>query len=466
MLALVLLEDADLLMLDEPENHLDLQAREWLEGFLESWDKALVVISHDRRLLNEVTQRTIEVERGQARSFPGNYDYYHHEKQRLNEEQAELYRRQQVQIRREEAWINRFRYKATKARQVQSRVKRLEKLDRVEAPLSEESSAVFRLGQVVRSGEIVLHAEGLSMAYGDLKLYEGLSFDVSRGQRIGIIGPNGSGKSTLLRQLAGDLGGARGKVTLGHNGRLAVYDQHQTSLNPQREIIQELESAYPGAGRQELRRFLGRFLFNGDDVFKSIGTLSGGERSRVALAKLILSDANVLLLDEPTNHLDIVSREALEASLSEFPGSIVMISHDRALLDRLVDSLIILGDGHGEFFLGNYSHYRWKHQGGGPQSDAITGRDTMRIRQERPRAKGRDRSIERERRKRTHRLEEVEANIAGLEQMLDGFDVKFAELDPSDPAPWAALAREKDALQADLRELYEEWERLSEEVSS
>ena len=461
MLALVLLEDADLLMLDEPENHLDLQAREWLEGFLQSWPKALVVISHDRRVLNEVTQRTIEVERGKARSFSGNYDYYHAEKERLNEEQAESFRRQQEQIRREEAWIDRFRYKATKARQVQSRIKRLDKLERVEAPLSEEREATFRLGEVVRSGQVVLRADKLSMAYNDLVLYKDFSFEVKRGQRIGIIGPNGSGKTTLLRQLAGELEGGRGEVTLGHNCKVAVYDQHHMTLAPGREIIQELELAFPTTGRQELRRFLGRFLFTGDDVFKPIGTLSGGERSRVALAKLILSEANLLLLDEPTNHLDIVSREALESALSEFPGSIVMISHDRALLDRLVDSLIVLGDGKGEFYLGNYSHYRWKHQGQGPATDEITGRDAMRIRQDRPQKRQVDRTDERERRKRAKRIEELESNIAGLEEILDGFDNKFAALDPSDPGPWAELAQEKAALQRDLQEMYAEWEGLN-----
>ncbi len=466
MLALVLLEDADLLMLDEPENHLDLQAREWLEGFLTSWPKALIVISHDRRVLNEVTQRTIEVERGKARSFSGNYDYYHDEKQRLNEEQAEHFRRQQEQIRREEAWIDRFRYKATKAKQVQSRIKRLDKLERVDAPLAEEGGASFRLGEVVRSGQVVLKADKLSMGYGDLELYAGVSFEVKRGERIGVIGPNGSGKSTLLRQLAGELDGAGGTVSLGHNCKLAVYDQHHMTLAPGREIIQDLELAYPTAGRQQLRSFLGRFLFTGDDVFKPIGTLSGGERSRVALAKLVLSEANLLLLDEPTNHLDIVSREALESALSEFPGSIVMISHDRALLDRLVDSLIILGDGKGEYFLGNYSHYRWKHQGQGPATDEVTGRDAMRIRQDRPAKKGPDRTDERARRKRAKRLEEVESTIAQLEELVDGFDAKFAALDPSDPAPWAALAEEKSALQRDLQDLYDEWQTLSEEVSS
>lgn len=467
MLALVLLEDADLLMLDEPENHLDLTAREWLEDFLKDWHKTLVIISHDRRVLNEVTTRTIEVERGVTRSFPGNYTAYQREKVRLIEDQEEQFRKQQEQIRREEAWIDRFRYKATKAKQVQSRIKRLEKLERVDAPLQEMSSAVFKLGEVVRSGQVVLRGENLSMRYGDLQLYSGLKIEVQRGQRIGIIGPNGSGKSTLLKQLAGELEGGTGTVSYGHNCKVAMYDQHHMTLNAERDVLSELEAAYPQHGRQNLRSFLGRFLFTGDDVFKSISKLSGGERSRVALAKLVLSEANVLLLDEPTNHLDVVSREALETALEGFPGSIVMISHDRMLIDRLVDSLIIVGNGTAEFFLGNYSHYKWKHEGRGIAAEQIEARDALKIRrdaQAEPQKKGKN--DERERRKRAKRLEEVESAIAELEEILDGFDAKFAALDPSNPAPWAALAEEKQGFQADLEELYAEWEELSEGVSS
>jgi len=467
MLALVLLEDADLLMLDEPENHLDLTAREWLEDFLKSWNKTLVIISHDRRVLNEVTTRTIEVERGVTRSFPGNYTAYQREKVRLIEDQEEQFRKQQEEIRREEAWIDRFRYKATKAKQVQSRIKRLEKLERVDAPLQEMSSAVFRLGEVVRSGQIVLRGENLGMSYDDLRLYSGLKIEVQRGQRIGIIGPNGSGKSTLLKQLAGELEGGTGTITYGHNCKVAMYDQHHMTLNAERDVIGELESAFPQYGRQNLRSFLGRFLFTGDDVFKSISKLSGGERSRVALAKLVLSEANVLLLDEPTNHLDVVSREALETALEGFPGSIVMISHDRMLIDRLVDSLIIVGNGTAEFFLGNYSHYRWKHDGKGIAAEQVDARDAMKIRRDgQAEPKKKDKSDEREKRKRAKRLEEVEAAIADLEEMLDGFDAKFAALDPSDPAPWTALADEKKGYQADLEELYAEWEELSAEVTS
>jgi ATP-binding cassette subfamily F protein 3 len=468
MLALVLLEDADLLMLDEPENHLDLNAREWLEDFLKSWPKTLVIISHDRRVLNEVTTRTIEVERGKARSFPGNYTAYQREKIRLTEDQEEQFRRQQEQIRREEAWIDRFRYKATKAKQVQSRIKRLEKVERVEAPLAEMSSAVFRLGDVVRSGQVVLRADALGMRYGDLQLYQGLNLEVTRGERIGIIGPNGSGKSTLLKQLAGELEGGTGKVEYGYNCNVAMYDQHHMTLNPERDILGELESAYPQYGRQNLRSFLGRFLFTGDDVFKSIGRLSGGERSRVALAKLVLSEANVLLLDEPTNHLDVTSREALETALEGFPGSLVMISHDRALLDRLVDSLIILGDGRAEKFLGNYSHYRWKHDGRGLEAEQLAARDAMKIRREVPKdQRQRDpRADERGKRKRAKRLGEIESAITALEELLDAFDERFAALNPSDPAPWADLAEEKKSLQSDLDELYTEWEELSQEVPS
>jgi len=355
MLALVLLQDADLLLLDEPENHLDLRAREWLEEYLRTCGKSVVVISHDRRLLDTAVDRIVEIEGGGARGFPGNYAAYVREKALIREQQQKAFDRQQELIRKEEAWIERFRYKATKAQQVQSRIRRIEKMEKVDAPAVEAQAAAFNLGEVVRSGAVVLAAEGLGMAYGALRLYEDLSFEVRRGERVGIIGPNGSGKTTLLRQLSGSLAGAEGRVTLGHKVAVGYYDQHHETLNPESDVLGETLAVRPDLTPTRARAFLGRLLFTGEDVFKPVSVLSGGERARVCLARLMLSDVNLLLLDEPTNHLDIASREALEAALAEFDGAIVLISHDRVLIDRLVDKLIVLDGGRAAAHLGNYT---------------------------------------------------------------------------------------------------------------
>ncbi|MDQ1257411.1 MAG: ATP-binding cassette, subfamily er 3, partial [Candidatus Hydrogenedentes bacterium] len=360
MLALVLLQDADMLLLDEPENHLDIDAREWVEEYLKSCPKAVVIISHDRRMLNAVTERIIEVERGQLFNYTGNYDQYVGQKALVREQQQKTYERQQEFIRKEESWIDRFRYKNTKATQVQSRVKRLEKLDRVEAPPPEAAETRIRFGEVVRSGQVVVDAANLSMAYGPLKLYSGFNVQIERGERIGIIGPNGAGKTTLLRHFAGRLDGGKGEVRIGHKVALGFYEQRHENLNPVNDILGEIGASRPDMRPEQIRTFMGHFLFTGDDIFKPIGALSGGELSRVAIAKLILSNANVLLLDEPTNHLDIASREALESALTDYPGTLIMVSHDRALIDRFAERLIVVEHGRATVHLGNYTDYRWK----------------------------------------------------------------------------------------------------------
>ncbi len=460
MLALTLLAEADLLLLDEPENHLDIQAREWLESFLKEWAGALVVISHDRQLLNSTTSRTVELERTGIRSFSGNYDAYHKEKARAGGDQSGEHKRQQAFIEKEEAWIDRFRYKNTKAKAVQSRIKRLAKLERIAAPEREQKSASFNLGEVVRSGQLVLDAQDLSVSYGGAHLYNDLSFTIERGERIGIIGPNGSGKTTLLRQLAGTLEEGTGAVKLGHKCELGFYDQQHEGLSESGDIIGELAQVRPDMRPEQLRTFLGQVLFRGDDVFKPVSVLSGGERSRVSLAKLMLGKANLLLLDEPTNHLDIASREALEDALGSFPGSLVMVSHDRALLDRLVEKLIIISDGHAEVFLGSYSHYKWKHDGHAPKQDSNAA-DTMKIRTPVKADKQNDRERNKDLSRKRKRFQELEHTIENIEEMLDGFDARFAELDPSEYGPLSELTAEKEALQRDLEELYAEWEELS-----
>ncbi|MCF6286564.1 MAG: ABC-F family ATP-binding cassette domain-containing protein, partial [Candidatus Hydrogenedentes bacterium] len=462
MLALVLLKDADLLLLDEPENHLDLEAREWLETFLKECPKAVVVISHDRQTLNNVVTRIVELERGQIRSYPGNYDGYLARKALLREQQQADYDRQQEFIRKEQAWIDRFRYKNTKAKQVQSRIKRMEKMALVSAPLAEASSVRFKMGDVSRSGELVLEARDLTMGYDSLNLYENVSFKVSRGERIGIVGPNGTGKTTLLRQIAQQLTGLAGEVTLGHKVQRGFYEQNHESLNAQSDILTEVHAAKTEWKPEQIRSFLGRFLFTGDDVFKSIGSLSGGELSRVAMARLLLGEFNLLLLDEPTNHLDIVSREALENMLVDYEGAIVLVSHDRTLIDKLVDKLIVIEAGKASIHLGNYSDYRWGRQGKKEAQEKPDDRptdDVLKIRRATTRKikKGSDR----EKRRKKVDLEKLEQNIETTEALVEEVESRFSGVDPGDYKALESLKSEYDAIKEDLAEMYRSWELLA-----
>ena len=459
MLALVLLEDADLLLLDEPENHLDLEAHEWLESFLKESAKAVVVVSHDRRLLNGVVDRIVEVERGRLISYTGNYEYYAEQKALARAQQQKAFDLQQRFIEKEQRWIDRFRYKNTKARQVQSRIKQLEKLERLEAPSPEGAAARFRFGEVVRSGQRVLDAKGLAMTYGELTLYRDLSFEVTRGERVGVIGPNGSGKTTLLRHVAGRLREGRGSVTLGHKVHLGFYEQHQESVGRASDVLNEIRRLRPDMTPEQVRTFMGGLLFTGDDVFKPLATLSGGELSRVAVAKLILSDANLVLLDEPTNHLDIASREAVEAAVEAFPGTILMVSHDRELLDRLVDKLIIVERGEARVHLGNYSHYRSRNDS--PPAQPQPSGDALKIRKQ---TDPRDKARQREDRRRRKRLEELEGRIESLEQLQDGFDERFLALDPANHEAARALKQEQDGLKRDLQAMYAAWEGMVDEA--
>jgi ATP-binding cassette, subfamily F, member 3 len=471
MLALVLLEEADLLLLDEPENHLDMRAREWLENYITSSSHSFVIISHDRQILNAVARRTVEVERRRLRCFTGNYDAFVEQKALVYEQQAREFERQQKQIGREEAWIDRFRYKSSKARQVQSRVKRLEKVERIDAPLSEKASPKFHLGDVVRSGAVVLEARGLGMAYDSLVLYAGVDLRVERGERIGVIGANGSGKTTLLRHLAGTLdpsgGCISGTATPGHKVTLGFYDQHHESLNRGNDIFSEIRDARPDLTPEEVRSFMGRFLFTGEEVFKPVSALSGGELGRVAIAKLILGGANLLLLDEPTNHLDIATREILEEALEQFLGTLVLVSHDRELIDRLCNRILIVHDGQVDIHLGNYSDYRNAASGVLQSMDASTEAMKIRARKEEERERRNDGKLqERERRKQQRLLEELESDIASMESVLADFENVFTTIDPGDYEKLRKATEEYEDTRKDLGELYREWEAVSEKLDA
>ncbi|MBI2865330.1 MAG: ABC-F family ATP-binding cassette domain-containing protein [Chloroflexi bacterium] len=361
-LAKLLLASPDFLLLDEPTNHLDLGAIEWLEEYLIAYKGSVVVVSHDRYFLDRITQRTLELTNGAVVGYAGNYSFYAAEKGRRLEAQAAAFRRQQAEMEKQEAFINRFRAKATKASAVKSREKSLARLELVEEPEANVESIKLRFTPAPPSGREIVVCKNLGKAYGEKVIFGEGQLAIERGDRIALTGPNGAGKSTLLRILAGIEEPSTGTLRLGHNAVVSYFAQLQAeALNADNTVLDEVYQTAPSdTTLTAVRGLLGRFLLSGDDAFKRIGQLSGGERSRVALAKMLLRPANVLLLDEPTNHLDLGSIEALEEALSSFDGTVLLASHDRRFVDRVATKVLEVEDGKLTLYLGNYSYYRGK----------------------------------------------------------------------------------------------------------
>jgi len=361
-LATVLLRNADLLLLDEPTNHLDLDSCEWLEGFLETYPGAVVLVSHDRHFLDRVAKKTLHLDRGRLVSYSGNYSFFDEQSRLRYQQDLNAWQRQQSKIRQTEDYIRR-NIEGQKTKQAQSRRKQLDKEEKLEKPTAEPGLFRFHLNPVRASGGTALETEGLTKGWDDRILMKGLDLHVSRGDRIGIIGPNGCGKSTLLKMMAGRILPDAGRVVIGHNVDLGFYDQELTGVSDHNTVVAEMMSVDPAATLGEHRSFLGAFGFGEDLHDRQVSRLSGGERGRLSLLRLIKEGHNTLLLDEPTNHLDIRSRESLEAALAEFTGTMVVVSHDRRFLDKIVQKLIVFtGDTAPRVFAGNYAEYVWKRK--------------------------------------------------------------------------------------------------------
>lgn len=495
-LARLLLAEPDVLLLDEPTNHLDVSAVEWLEDFLQSYASAYVIISHDRYFLDRACRRIIEVENGRAASYTGNYSAYLVEREERREIQQRAYENQRQLIEKTEEFIRR-NLAGQKTKQAKSRRKMLERLERVEAVRADQSSGDFRLQSIERAGTHVLTVNETAVGYLDKTLARDISFILRRGECLGIIGPNGSGKTTFLRTILQKIPPLAGEIRWGTKVQIGYYAQQLDDLDDRNEIIMELRRVAPAnATAGELRSFLAKFLFSGDDVYKHVRDLSGGEKGRLALAKLIYSRVNVLVLDEPTNHLDIPSREALEEALDAYEGTIITISHDRYFLDRVATQILALdGAGGAEHYDGDYTEYHdWKAAGrvapahtqptavdrmveslppAGVQerADAMPAEKTKRSQVARAKPanlKQGPRQIKVIKRKAELRSSEtIEAEIAAAERRLGELSVEMSKPGVSrDASRLMALRKEYRQVDADLGALYEEWEQFGSEAAN
>ena len=362
-LAKLLLEKPNLLLLDEPTNHLDLEARNWLEGYLAAYPYAFVLVSHDRYFLDVTVRKIVEIWNKALHFYTGGFTRYEELKTERRAQLRAAHDNQRDRIRQLEAFINRFRYQATKAKQVQSRIKELEKIERIEIP-PEEKTIHFTFPQPKPSGRIVAEFQKVAKSYGEHEVFAGVDFIIERGDRVALVGVNGAGKSTLIKILAGTEPLTAGEYLLGHNAQPDYFAQDQyKELDANARILEDIATVAPRATNTELRSVLGCFLFSEDDVFKPIGVLSGGERNRYALARMLMQPSNFLLLDEPTNHLDMQAKDVLLTALQEYSGTVVFVSHDRYFIDKLATRVFEVEDGKVQVFPGNYEDYQWRKQG-------------------------------------------------------------------------------------------------------
>ncbi len=459
-MARVLLWAPDLLLLDEPTNHLDVSAVEWLEDFLNSYRGAVIIVSHDRTFLDRAVTRTVELSGGELEEYAGNYTYYLEESDRRFELQLALYKSQQRKLAQDMRFIERFRYKATLSTRVKSREKMLEKRDLVDMPDLEERAIKVSFLPAESSGREALVAKGLNKSYGPRKVLENVSVKLERGQKVALVGRNGAGKSTLLRMLAGQEQPDAGRIQLGLRLTPVYFAQHQAeTLTLSRTILEELRVVAPGGTETELRTLLGCLLFKADEVFKPISVLSGGERSRVALARCIVTPSNLMMLDEPTNHLDIAARESLLAALQDYPGSLLMITHDRYFMDQLATDIWEVSDHGVHVYPGSYQDYRRAKDKEARQAESLAAAVTVKkaAPSKRPVASGGSAP-----KKTLWKLEALEAKIFALEDELSALTARLS--DPElykDAAAAARTQADYEARKAQCEELTEIWDEMT-----
>ena len=470
-LAKLLLQEPNLLLLDEPTNHLDLEARNWLEEYLTHYPNAFVLISHDRYFLDVTVNKIAEIWNKRIHFYPGNYEKYLASKTQRMEQLEAAYRNQRDRIEQLEVFINRFRYQATKAKQVQSRIKELEKIERIELP-EEEKVIHFSFQQPKPSGRIVAEFIGVAKSYGEKEVFRNVSFMIERGDRIALVGINGAGKSTLIKLLAETEPLTSGQFRLGHNVLPDYFAQDQyKELIPDARILDDIGELSPRSTQTELRSLLGCFLFSADDVFKHIGVLSGGERNRYALLRMLLHPANFLLLDEPTNHLDMRAKDVLLKALMDYTGTVVFVSHDRYFIDKLATRVFEVGDGKVEVYPGNYEDYRWRKEGGAEKLQETVSRSTI-IAQPGNGNKsevisddGKSKRLNPIKRKQIEeRVKELEAEISRAETAIAGCEAALQTFVSAEET--ARRTQELASHRAELQNHMTEWEQLAQSLEA
>lgn len=465
-LAKLLLKSPTYLLLDEPTNHLDIESLQWMESFLSNYDGGVIIVSHDRAFLDSVTRRTLSLENGRLGDYAGNYSFFETKKEQEQEQLRNEYENQQKQIRQTEEFIDRFRYKASKAKQVQSRIKQLEKMERITLDESQEEIS-FRFPQPDRSGQVVMELSGAGKSYGENRIFDQVEYQLERGDKVAVVGPNGAGKSTLIRILAGHEPLTEGKRIEGHNVTVSYFAQHQADeLNPANSVLEEMNEHAAHLGETRIRSLLGSFLFTGDDVYKKIRVLSGGEKSRVALARMLIIPANFMILDEPTNHLDMQSKQILRHALEQYEGTCMIVSHDRAFLDPIVNKTLEVQPGKIKTWPGNVTDYlerrsaREKPNDKGGQSssspEGISRKEERRIRAQ-------------QRQARSSRINPLKKRLQSLEKEIGKAEQRRGEIeeimaDPAfydDPEQVKSVSLEYEELKGTLAESYNKWEEVA-----
>lgn len=467
-LARLLLRRPTYLLLDEPTNHLDIESLQWMEQFLLSCEGAVVVVSHDRAFLDTITSRTLALDGGSLGDYAGNFSFYESKAAGERDQLRREFDNRQKQVRQTEAFIERFRYKASKAKQVQSRIKQLEKLERIELQDRQEEIS-FRFPQPERSGRIVMELKQAGKRYGNTPVFDRLDYRIERGEKVAVVGPNGAGKSTLIRMLAGVEPLSEGDRIPGHNVNVTWFAQHQAEeLVSGRTILEELRTHAPHAGETEIRSILGCFLFSGEDVFKKISVLSGGEKSRVALARMLITPANFIILDEPTNHLDMQSKRILQHALEQYEGTCMIVSHDRSFVDPIVNRTLEVQPGYVKSWPGNVSDYLERRDARDAEGE-VSGTDnegengTVRSRKE----ERRQRALRRELQSRKvaplrKRLGELETQISDKEQRKQQIERDMSHTSfYEDSERVKTVSLEYETLKSELALHYNKWEELA-----
>lgn len=465
-LAKLLLEEPDIILLDEPTNHLDLRSIEWLESYLLNYKGAVIIVSHDRYFLDKIVSKVIDIENAEVQMYSGNYSDFSAKKQMLLDAKMKEYLNQQQEIKHQEAVITKLKQfnREKSIKRAESRQKQLEKIDRVEAPVTHIENMKFSLDISKESGKDVLTIHDLSKSFDEKHLFSNINFEIKRGERVAIIGDNGTGKTTLLKIINGLLSPDTGEVIYGSNVSIAYYDQEHQVLHMDKTLFDEISDTYPEMNNTQIRNILAAFLFTGEDVFKKIGDLSGGERGRVSLVKLMLSKANFLLLDEPTNHLDILSKDVLESALNSFPGTICYVSHDRYFINKTATRILDLTGNRLLNYIGNYDYYIEKRE-------AVEGAANLSNNniEEKPAEVSdskqewiENKNAQAQKKKITNALNKCEKEIEKIEEKLGLIDEEFANPEiSSNVGKLMELQKEKTALEEKLEKLMNEWEELT-----